>query len=50
MDVRGIGAQMSADFFVMDDTDAGCVLRHAVEPGAEAQVANATAVVSAWAE
>ena len=49
MDMRGVGAQMSAYFFVMDDTDAGCVLRHAVEPGTEPQVADATAVVSARA-
>ena len=50
MDMRGVGAEMSAYFFVMDDADAGCVLRHAVEPGAEAQVANAAAVVAARAE
>ena len=50
MDMRRISAEMASDFLVVNDANPSCILRHAVEPGAEAQVADAAAVVAAGLE
>ena len=50
MNVRGIGAQMPAHFLVVHDADAARIRGNGIEPAAESQVANATAVVTAGAE
>jgi hypothetical protein len=50
MDVRSVGAQMSAHFLVVHDAEASRIRSHAVKPAAEPQVSNAAAVVTAGAE
>jgi hypothetical protein len=50
MDVRGIGAQMLPDFFVIDGTDIADIGRQLVQPIAEPQVPHASTVVAARAE
>src|SRR3954470_24175379 len=50
MNVRSVSAEMSADFFVVDDADASSIPGHALEPGAETQIAHAAAVVAAGAK